>query len=331
MAAEEDTSPETTSAADKLTAEYELPDDTFDPELDAESAAGTEPTQGTPPTPASATPPRGPDGKFIKPEPPKHSARLVEMAKDHGLTQAEIDAYTPENLEVVLFDRHKQNVARQQAERTSKETKPTAPTDAPPAEDDLLDFGMDPDTNRKIDAEDIHPGIRNVLEKLAKEVRELRDMKPAVRELHQNVVLTAREQEFQQIDRTFEGTDESVFGKGRPAGGSAEMDRRNYILDQAKKLTGKEKPTLNEILSHVKPAVERLYPSSASYTPTTAKPTASREVEEWNNGTVLPPTHRRPGPPAKGKDAAKKAVANFMRDRPDVLSTNGTEADELPD
>ena len=315
----------------KLVAEYELPDDSFNPEIDSESASlpASEAAQETSsPAPPTGTPARGPDGRFVKPEDaPRHSERMVEMARDYNVAPEEIERMTPAEREIVLHDRHKQFVQSYNAERASKQA-PVAPTNPPTAED-ALDFGND-DRGKKIDEGDIHEGVVRVLKQMQAKIKRLESLEPVVRELGQHSApCPQRNAPLSVLTRhsTPSGT-KRRSARGAPSVGPKLLTRRNAVLGIAYQLTGKQKPTLEDAAPFIEKAIKTLYPSSARVP---ADQPGSSEIDEWNNGAVQRPTQRQERPAPKGKQNAATKVAQFMKEHPEILHTNGTEADELPE
>lgn len=319
-----------------LTEEYELGDSELDPELDQHPAP-------TSPSREDETP-RGPDGRFLPrapeapPEPakPKHSPRLVRMAKDLGMAPEDIDALSADDLEnevyilqrelaAVVASNRANNYVKQPEDPLAPDTKPRpANKDEQPKDEFALDL-----------PEFVDADLANVLKSaFGAQAKRIAELENHVKHLYGAEIRRQHETRNQTIDRVFdEFADPATFGKGpgaRMTADSPEFMRRRALLSVVQ-LMAKEPGTLEDKMHKVRAT---LYPTQAKATATPAPepepaPTNGSRItpEQWNEAALAQPTHREMREP-KGERRAVKAVAAKMRD---MGYGNGDEESSLPD
>lgn len=306
-------SPEPT-AQQQLAAEYEI----VDPGVTSEDVA---------PTDARL---RDDKGRFVPAElepkvDPKHSHFTTRLALEAGLSQSEIDGYTPDALEAVVAREYKQlRTERERRFARAAEEPSGVPiefADNPPPKP----AEVDPELDFKDD--DFTPSVSKRLRKvdaLEKQVAELTKKLDAV-----NGHLVAQNQmTVQQKLDAFFAEKSDRYGAGSRADlekDDPNLHRRMAVVKLAESIMAQgESP-----VSALKRADKIIYGDK----PAEPKPAAALKPDEptprereWAEGGVARPTQQVPPEEPKGKRRAVRAVAEIMRDR---ASANG--ADEYRD
>lgn len=297
-----------------LAEQYELGDAASHDAAPEPAAAPVSPTESQPAAvqsevgnnqpPASSPPSRNPDGTFAK---QSHSTRLVEMARDFGMEEADIALMPAMALETVVHKLYKQQqeLFRQHSIQATIQQPPSsaavpAPAGGPPG-------SPAPESGLGINEADYDPGLMGVLKKLHQANAELRSELVSLKAAHQqSAQLTFNE----QCDVAF-AKHESVMGKGNRSDlpdDSPFLARRMAILSLVKTL-----PQKGTLQSRIDQAVQTLYGTQVAPAPTPVpapQPATGRVTEEqWRAGTLAKPTHRRPDDEAPGVEKAKKSVA----------------------
>ncbi len=316
----------------KLVEEYELPDSSFNPDI-----------QAVPPVPEPV--PAVARSEPAPPTKPKHSSRVLRMASDFGIPQAEIDGTEPEALETALDVMTRQMLQERQVfqktltERATPEQS-AAPVAPAPSAATGFDLGLS-----KEDEEAFDPRFLSVIKKMGEEITNLKGQLSGIGQREQ-----VREREsFQQRCDTAFSKYESILGKGsyselNPAG--PELRRRQAVLDTAARDQSKV-PFERKIAA----AVEALFgqqaaavitppagtPESPPAPPARDQKTGRYTTEQWNASATARPSHREtPGLPP-GKERATAALADEMKKR-DFFAAEGAngapvvaDIDTLPD
>lgn len=321
----------------RLVEEYELPDD------------NPPPLTVTPAKPASPSLPKAPAASETPPA-PKHSRRVEQMARDLGISQAEIDASTPDELDAAVYHANRAlHLERERQYREASQHQAVAgrqpPT--PPAEEDLP-WGdiQDPDTGARRQAKD-----SDIAEPL---VRVLRQQDRAIKELQRQLAhLQQRDQSrenetrSERIDRFFAGQDKSLFGEGPLADlpeDSPERERRLAVWGRsARAARGDEAAAIRGLGASLKVLYPGAAPSaaasSAAAPPAPEKPRDAngrytKEQERWLDGPVARPTHRGNAEEPLGKQRATNKLASLMDEAGQGGGETALEAElhsELPD
>lgn len=217
---------------------------------------------------------------------PNHQPYMVQLAKDLGLTEQQIDDVPEGKLGEVLY-------LRSLAKPKPKEEKPV---EKPAEEDDSDDIGLSD--------EDFDENLVKVLKKLNAENRALQKKLDAIvseSESRKAVDNTTK------IDRVFADLDEEKFGSGSISAlkDPVQLARRQALYREAALLAG-ENAGVDEIARTIPKAYEILYGK---------KPSKNSKDEEkaWREAALARPTSREPAPKAKGTSAARSAVEEVMR------------------
>ncbi len=318
--------------------QYEMDDSSFDPELDmpvgaAESGERPAVPASTPPADTPVVRDRDPEtGRFLPltaPEPtrPKHSRRLVQMATDLGIPQAEIDSTPNEALEDTVYHLHRQAMAHTEHLRRTSVPDQAPPSGqpvglgepaAPPRPEEEPDLGLDPA---------LYDGpLLQVLKNQAKQIQALQT------QLSQQERARANETLAERIDRSFE-RHHTHLGKGSKSdmkADSSEYLRRMAVLALVDRLGEKG----GSLEARIDKAVETLYGEAKAPPEHVPAGGPSDELAKrrdvWNNAAVARPTQRAGLPEPKGSKRAEKAVAQHLRDQ-GISLEDMTEENGLPD
>ena len=323
--------------AQKLAEEYELPNSDFDPDQFKPAGAGTtQPVADAPPPPEAA------------PAAPKHSKRVLRMAEQFGISQAEIDATEPEALDeaLVVLQRQMLDDRQRLIAQPGRQAEPAAQAPAAPKAPEAFDLGIPAE-----EMADIHPSIASALKKLAAEVQDLRGLKGTLGTIQQREQQREFDSFQQRCDAAF-ARHETVLGKGsygelNPQG--PELRRRQAVLDTAQR----DNPKI-PFEKRIERAVEALFgKQTAAAAPLPigdARPTEADLITrdsqgritgritpaQWNAAATARPSHREAPILAPGKEKATKFVADKMKER-DYFSQEGvngtpqTEEETLPE
>lgn len=310
------------SELETLTEQYELPDSSFDPELDGIQVPGTPavtPTDQTPPAANTepAGPPKGKGGQFLSP-------RLVARAKALGIDADEIANSTAAELREAVNDITVERLLSQQisAVGNSNQPAPVAPAQAatpapaqpaPQADDFAFDWGTS-DDGAKLTAEDHAPWAQNLVKLVSEQARTIKELREQVGQHGQYVQGQIQRTLSQEADAYF-AEHPDVFGEGTVDlidKNSIEFERRKLVIGRLGQITdGSFRDRLSKAGSIFVPAgapaakpVRQDEPQPNGHGP------ANRMTRQrWDAGTLGPTTQRKGAPEPKGTRAAERAVA----------------------
>jgi hypothetical protein len=299
------------------------------------------PAQATAPAPA----PTEPKPQAAEPPAPKHSARVLRMAKDFGIADAVIKGTTPEALDELVYDLHSRSLAeareanragalRGASERGPSSTAPgpgstPVPRPGTPPAEDAIDWGEEtlPDGKKvKFTEDEIAPAIVHVVRSLKREITELKGKLTATEQREQ-------ERQFSSVADEADGAFDSlggIFGKGTRhdlTPGSAEHTLRLALLADLQATPPSEKRVRDAIVARARAKYPSLFPAGAE-TPHPAAPAkplppraqdgtftrpaaAGATAEDYEAAGLARPTQRN-GKAEKGARAAEQAAANWM-------------------
>jgi hypothetical protein len=295
-------------------------------------------TPAAPSTPTAAAP-------APKPAAPAHSAVSLHLAKQLGITDAEIADSTPKELDRLVQRLHDQReeLRREHVIAQAKTApKPDAQglrttAEAPKPDEPVLAWGNDEDGN-PIKESDIHPGLVSVFKAQAKE---LADLKKLVGQMVNREIGREQQTQAQKLDGLF-GSNPDQFGDGSAekvkTADPMKFQRRLALLAVMKALqsgTMEERfAEASEILyGKAAPAVATAPTASGSseakrttppQDPETGKfvkaPKAGaiHDADEWENGATELPTNRMT-PITKGRKSATDNVERMLRENPELL------------
>ncbi len=312
----------------QLAAEYELPNSDFDP--DEFKPKGESQPAAVSPAAAPVAPPEP-----VTPARPRHSKRVLRMAEQFGISQAEIDATEPEALDeaLVLLQRQllddRQRLVAQPARMKPAEADENPAAPAAPAKPAAFDLGLTPE-----DEADLHPSLTKALKTLAAKINELESLKGAVGTIQQREQRREFESFQQRCDAAF-AKYEVVLGKGtfsEQEPNSVALRRRQAVLDTAQRDNQKI-----PFEKRVERAVETLFgtvaqaPAAASSPAAAAAPAPTPEQlltrdsqgritgritpDQWNAAATARPSHRETPALPPGKERAEKFVGEQMKHR----------------
>lgn len=313
------------------------------PPQPAASSASAEP-----PVPSKPTPPKDPiTGRFLPagaPAPGQHPQRLIRLANELGMDEAEIAAMPDTaTLEQVVHHLNLKSLREAKANNRDRMTtpnptladRPTPPSPAvsPAAADDdpLADYDwgeMDGENGKiKVTLDQFNPGLVKLLRDQAKELKTLRAQ---VGFLTAHEGIRQDETRNQMIDRVFDSSGLERLGKGRgrdmkqldPA-----FQRRLAVLAVAEKIPGED------IEARVKEAIQILYgePVAASPSEPEPGPTLTENQRRWQAAQVARPTQRKEAPLRPGKAAAVRAVAEQLNSFGAETVNGDVDADDFPE
>jgi len=328
--------PDTNNAVSKALGEYELgdtaPSDDFDlaPAPAKPNAPPRDPDTGRFTAPQS-DPSRGPDAT-----PPRHSAYLVAMAEDVGVSRDVIDSTDPERLGLLVRDlqrQQRQEGRRQSAQdavadatgrktsaaQTAPEPQGATPAKAAEAAPGAGAAPADDFTIPGLKESDWEPDLINPLKgAFSALARRNADLEARLAALEGTERARAEETAAQTLDRWF-GKNEAVYGKGTRrdlAKDSPEMQRRLALLGVAKGLSA---GSLEESLDL---AHQRLYGGLTAPAPAAPQRKAGANgrprpapaaPDLWDEeGPVARPTQRQ-GPEDREANGAVKAMQGVRR------------------
>lgn len=265
--------------------------------------------------------------------PPKHNSFNTRLALEAGISQSEIDGYSPDALEAVL---HREWRARK-ADReqvTNRDVRANEPsgvpvefvdpkTSPPPAFDD----GLTDDNST--------PEIRAALSKRYDALKadfdkRLADLESSHKEVRGHVEQQVYMTRQQQSDKWFSDHSDQ-FGKGIRADlsdDSADLQRR-VAFDKLAAGMSKKGDTIASAYDRAHRVVYGEAPKPAPVAPVVAGPTARER--EWQAGGVARPTQQAPGEEPKGRTRAIKKVEEIRRAQNDQSLNGSAEYAELPD
>jgi hypothetical protein len=236
-----------------------------------------------PAAPAAAAPPRAANGRFLSPEEAaaaapaapatpagtvhQHSRYFLRKAADLGISQAVVNAKTPDELQDLIADLEADHARRVAEERTNEvllhndtrtpaERAAGAPLPRPRDLDDV-DLG--------VDAEDMQDGfIGNLTSTLKGLKKELRETREQLAEMVRRDQARASDTNAAHIDRTFAKLGPkwaAIIGEGDVGAmqqASPEFKRRCAIVADARKAAG-PKATVEQICARIPAAANDLY------------------------------------------------------------------------
>ncbi len=300
--------------AQKAFDEATLPDSGFDEELDAlpPSRAAAVSAAAVPPVPDAT------------PEPPKHSARSIRLAKEFGLSQQQIDAATPAELEEELYARNMEVLGALRARMSEPRTPPQTP--AAPAPDDEFDLKMTAEEEAEWD-----PKHLKVLKKSLEAAKRVKQLETQLNEQKQEELGRQASARIEAYDTAF-ATREDVFGKGAVTEvdpQSTEYQRRVAIGRMVESDTSHL-----SLAKKIDKAIKVMYGDTAPATKKAAEVDAKVEANKnrFKNGTVAKPTHRASRDLPKGEERALKTLSEkFHENGWTDDSFEGIEEKNLPD
>lgn len=283
-------------------AEYELGDSQFDPAIDLPPAKTPDPQ----PAAADASLPAP-----AEPAAPKHSGRLVRMARDLGLSDEEINSTPTEQLDDIVYHLNRQALqSAREASRTEtfhqSQDRRAAPQEEPVAPEAPDEYGLD------LDESQYAPGLVRALKEVAgKSKREIEALQKQVRSLEEREKNRQQESVTRQLDRLFEKADKpTLFGKGgrhELAAEGPEYMRRIAVLSAMDRM---KEGTLAEKFQR---AVTMLYGQAPQPSEPANGNQLSDQQKRWNDAALAKPTQRQSEEP-KGEAKALKSAARYMRE-----------------
>lgn len=294
--------------------------------FDIEEPIVPEVSAATPPQEPASDRPRNADGTFKAS--PKHASFLVEVAKDHGFADDEIEAMTPAalgRLAHVLQRQELEHTRQALAESAIHETRgarPVVPDPEPKPEEEL-----------GLDEAQYDPGLVGVLKKLHAENKALRGRLTEGEEREQR---RAQSERSRAIDAAFAklGPDfQEHFGEGDifdlPME-SAERAKREAVVSLA--LQQKD----GSLPARIAKVAKQLFGAKAK---PTADPSAEYEAvakpgkngkpritpEQWREAGTAVPTQRKELDLPAGDDKATRNLERRMREQetPDSVELEG--------
>ncbi len=282
-------------------------------------------------------PPKGPDGKFISPNPPEqpnvfeHPRHLVELAKDFGLDDEDIGSLDDEALtRAIRLVRKRDGVLasnhnRDRAAEAAMQRQPPKPPEPEP----------EPEIELGIDEEAFGPELVGALKKVAAEpLKKIRELEKKLAEQHAQNEARSIAQATEITEEAFEAIAAEypeLFGKGN-LGDLKTTDpdahyRRLVLFNRA----GVD-PRTNSgkvLLQKLRAAIPSCFPGAtakakepegnpyeAPIAAAAAKANGSSrptKAEFAQAGTAVP-THRAGAHEPKGAEAAEKAIARKLRE-----------------
>ena len=299
--------------AKRLAEMYDTGDDgKFDGELDLapppKPKAETPSPDGKPPAKPPAAPPASPPPPPAKPQ---HSKRVLRMATDLGIPQAEIDAASPEDLDDRVYVENREAIARIQTARGQDQVAAGGAGRQTPAEGGGQQQPPPPAESKfelELEGKDTYdPDLIAAVEKMAGGfMKEIADLKAQLGGVVQRDVAKERETAFETVDRVFAARP-AVFGAGKRSEigkDSAELARRMAVLQMVDGMKGSE--PLEQKLAL---AADRLFGPAAPASPPPAPRRPAPSKEKWKEGGLAAPTQRDHADEPKGETRATKAVA----------------------
>lgn len=300
---------------------YDLGDTDHDPVLDEAPAKEEAP-------PAVATPseppgedmrPRGPDGRFLpkeaKPEPIKHSSRLIRMAQDLGISEEEIQKTPSDQLDEVVYHLNKQ--ALELAREQSRERSILGATERNAAGAPRMDPPFPPAPETETDPFDVwakdaglYPELLGELQRMRSDLKELKALKGEFGEIRNHHRARMQETLTEQLDRAF-ARHEAILGKGTRAqikDGSPEHLKRMAVLGLVEKDTSKA-----PLQDKIDKVVKALYGSAAPQAP--VDDILAQRREQWNGAGLAMPTNRSGGTEPKGDKKAMATAHRMMKEQ----------------
>ncbi len=294
------TSPPPTTEPKIVSNEWDVEDYDFDPELDGSpvKAPAQKPAASTPPKPE--TPPPAPA--------PKHSDRVLRLAKHFNISQQEIDSSSTDQLlrEVQAAQlEHATAMAQQSQNRVPESAGQRQQTPAPDSQTEpewTIGEWTDPEGKKSKFEEMVDPVFASYLKQQHETIRQLQKQVEGLTQAHRHQTAMTTAERF---DKKFAGN-ESRYGKGTVRDiqrGTPEAIRRTTLVGIVHQLAQADPSIPIETLFDRADAI--LYGESAPV-PTT-EPTPSRQPPpqnplngrfvspaEWDGAALAKPTHRSP-------------------------------------
>lgn len=312
---------------------YAMPDDAkpfnpfspedagFDPELDLPpEVADDTPAPKKADAPSAPAPPTEQKPAAKAPEKPAHAPRVLRLARELGISEADIAATDPAELSDWVME---------SLDRIARQPAAAKPSPAPEPEEDY-GFGEYEDEDgakKKVDLSGYERPIRHVFKTLA---QELKAIKAENAELKESTRRREARDAYDAFDAAFESLGDAgkaIFGDGPGTAmdtASEESQRRHFVL-QAAKLKAGDSPAVikKKIAAAVKtlygpvggdsPAPKKAAKDAPAETPADDRPRAKNgrfTAEEWEEAALAKPTSRTPPPAPKGE---KLAMANLAK------------------
>lgn len=269
---------------------------------------------------------------------PAHSAVSLHLAKQLGITDAEVADSSPKELDrlVTRLSAQREELRREHVIETAKEAKRVPSPGAAPAPDAApippveaaIAWGVDED-GTPIKDEDVHPAMRNAFKAQAKEIADLKKM---VGNLVNREMGREHQTQAQKLDSLF-AQNADLFGgesgdkvqKNDPM----KFQRRLALLQVMKALQsgnmeeryaeaheilyGKTPASAAELAKATIPAKD---PATGQFVK--AKADSIHDADDWADAASALPTNRLAGV-QKGKKSATDNVAAFLKNNPDIL------------
>lgn len=297
---------EPTPAQTPASTPWDIVDDEFDPDLHL-------PVQ---PAPAKAAPAAAVTEPTPEPAKPKHSAYLLRMAKEFGLSDQEIEEQTSDQLGNLIYHLTRQRGAWENAGPRTQVSPPgpagANPPPVPKQEEEPFEQLLT----------ELEGGEYPVDERIAKSLKALAPSLKRVKELEQQVASFSakeKEREAQALEQLFDAAFDSlpakfqaVTGKGgiRTLTDPKHAQRRASILAAAGIDLQRDNPA--QVTAKLQQATEALFGDFLKEPePPPAKELQQRQ-ERWVQGNLARPTHREHNEP-KGPRRATRAVAEKLR------------------
>ncbi len=251
-----------------------------------------------------------PEPKPAAPEPPKHSRKTLRMAHDLGLSQAQINSATPEQLDDFVYDANRAamhrvaEAARQEAIRQAQQQR-QAPAPVPETLG-IDESQFDPQLIGAIKG--VKAEYKQHLGQLSQQLQYTQQILAQQTQAQQQAIAAQQQAAIHnQLDAAFASRPE-IVGKGPASGlkpGSPELQRRLAAIAVAQ--NDQQGGTLEDKIGR---AMEALYG------PKDKEPeVAPAVVERWNKGALARTTQRNSPPEAPGPKKAAKAVNEFLKKR----------------
>lgn len=268
-------------------------------------------------TASQATPPRGPDGRF-QPRTYQHDPGLHQAALGQGLSEDKIARTAPDTLSEIVRELQRQELALLREQRSQLGSGIRPPQE--PARQQTA-----PEPEAELNWDDYDPALARYLKKKDEEIKGL---KAELGRQEQTRQLSAEEQ---RLDRLFEQINRpDLYGKGGAAAldhKSKEWRRRCAAVAEAggvgkAQLTGLVRAT-GDLFGAAPSGADNAYEDSAARQPSPRadSPEGRRQYlrDNWDDGALAVPTHRKPTPASRDVRAAR-IVQQKLHDHPQLTS-----------
>lgn len=309
-----------------------------DPSTPTEALPQPAPESASAPAPASSRP-RNPDGTFAPVEPetppaPRHSARVLGMAKDYGVPQATIDTASSDQLEEVVYQLHrqyldltKQHLIKNTVEAGVQRQQPPAP---PVPQESPIDWGTGAD-GAKFAAEDFHPGIQHIVKSLTQRIAQLEARVNNVQGFQQQQVARTQTEEcdnfFRQYPEIYGSESYEELDKN-----SDEFFRRRQVSLGTRDIPGQfpTKQKLQKIHNKIYPGSKTAKPAEL---PAQIQAATNAELAAWNAAGLAKPTQRKVEEEEPGVRKATRELSKALKERAGQVEESNGEAslDDFPE